>query len=354
MARKVCVIKGDDASPEVVLPTVDILEHVKLVIDFLWPPTGQEAMDKYGHGFPPEATQLVDSADCTLFGSASRFTGGALRYLRWGRKTYANLRPVKWVKGFWSPLKYPEGIDLVIVRENLEGLYPSREGDLADLAPLAFVNGMTGSLLDTSMKGKYAVRVITEENTRNICEAACELALKRKAAGGRGKVTVAAKYNMLAQSDGLFRKIAEDTVARYPDLTFEQLIIDNFGHQMIIDPHQFDVIVMPNEYGDVMADAAAALVGGLGLAPSACVGKDYAYFAPVHGTAPDIAGKNIINPTAMILSARMMLDYLGLEEQGETLQNAVYQVYAEGKHLTRDMGGESSTVDFCEAVKARL
>lgn len=353
MTKKVCVIEGDEASPEVVRPTVELLDGMKLGIDFLRPVTGQAAIDASGNSFPAEARAAVDEADCTLFGSTSDLTGG-LAYLRWGKRTFANYRPTRYVTGMRSPLRDPEGIDFVIVRENLEGLYPGREGNITDLAPLDLRDGITGGRLDTTAPGKYAVRIITEENTGNICRAACELALKRKALGSPGKVTVAAKYNMLVQSDGLFRRIAEETVAEYPGLTFQQLIVDNFAQQMIANPHQFDVVVMPNEHGDVLADGAAALIGGLGMAPSACIGRDYAYFEPVHGTAPDIAGMNIINPTAMILSAKWMLDYLGFEDAAGRLEKAVYAVYAEGAHLTPDQGGSSSTTEFCAAVRAQL
>jgi 3-isopropylmalate dehydrogenase len=351
--KKVCVVKGDDASPEFVLPTVEILEGMKLGIEFLWPATGEEGVQKYGSPFPPEAKRAVDEADCTLFGSARGMAGG-LGYLRWGKRTYANFRPVKWAKGMRSPLKEPEGIDFVVVRENLEGLYPGREGDIDRLEPLKITDFVTGEVLDTSKKGKFAVRIITEENTRNIAKATCDLAMKRKGKGGKGKVTVASKYNMLRQSDELFRRIVEETVKQYPKLTFAQQVIDNFCQQMIINPQQFDVVVMPNEHGDVMADGAAALVGGLGLAPSACFGEDYAYFEPVHGTAPDLRGKNLVNPTAMILSAKWMLDYLGLEEAAQRLEKAVFEVYEEGKYLTPDQGGSSSTTQFCQAVKDRL
>ena len=353
-AKRVCVIKGDDAAPEVVIPTVQILERMQLGIEFVWLTTGEEAVEKYGVGFPAAAKKAVDEADCTLFGSARdpRITG--LAYLRWGKKTYANFRPVKWVKGMRSPLKRPEGIDFVIVRENLEGLYPGREGDLDQLEPLKLTDFITGEILDTSKKGKFAVRVITEENTRNIAKAACELAVKRRAGGGKGKVTVVAKYNVLVQSDELFRRIVEETVRQYSELTFDQQLGDNFCQQMILNPHQFDVVVLPNESGDAFSDGAAGLVGGLGLAPSACFGKDYAYFEPVHGTAPDLAGKNIINPTAMLLSAKWMLDYLGFEEEAQRLEKAVYKVYEEGNYLTPDQGGSSSTTQFCEAVQNRL
>lgn len=354
MARKkVCVIKGDDASPEVMIPTVEILEGMKLGIEFLWPVTGDEAVQKYGSPFPPEAKKAVDEADSTLFGSTRGMEGG-LGYLRWGKKTYANFRPVKWMKGMRSPLKNPEGIDFVVVRENLEGLYPGREGDIERLEPLKLTDFVTGQVLDTSVKGKFAVRIITEENTRNIARAACDLAMKRKEKGGRGKLTVACKYNVLRQSDGLFRRIVEETASQYPELILDLQVIDNFCQQMIINPHQFDVVVMPNENGDVMADGAAGLAGGLGLAASSCYGKDYAYFEPVHGTAPDIMGKNIINPTAMILSAKWMLEYLGLEDAAQRLERAVYGLYEEGKALTPDQGGKATTTQFCRAVKERL
>jgi isocitrate/isopropylmalate dehydrogenase len=350
----VCVIKGDDAAPEVVSPTVQLLERMKLGIEFVWLTTGEEAIRRYGEGFPPAAKTAVDEAACTLFGSTRDPRTAGLAYLRWGKKTYANFRPVKWMKGMRSPLKRPEGIDFVIVRENLEGLYPGREGDLAQLEPLKLTEIKTGEIHDTSKQGKFAVRVITEENTRNIAKAGCDLALKRMAAGGKGKVTVVAKYNVLVQSDGLFRQIVEETVKQHPQLSFEQMLGDNFCQQMVINPHQFDVVVIPNESGDAFSDGAAGLVGGLGLAPSACFGDDYAYFEPVHGTAPDLAGKNMINPTAMLLSAKWMLDYLGFGEAAQRLEKAVYDVYAEGKHLTSDQGGSASTTQFCEAVQKNL
>ena len=353
MTSKICVVKGDDSSPEVVVPTVQILEGMNLDIEFLWPFTGEEAIAKYGNSFPQSAKQAVDEADCAIMGS-TRTTVGVHGYLRWGKRCYANIRPTKYVPGLRSPLKNPEGIDFIIVRENLEGLYPGWEGALGRLGPLNLTNSAIGQTLDTTVKGKFAVKVTTEDETRDICQAACQLALKRKLGGGQGKVTVSSKYNMLIQSDEMFRRIAEETVSEYPELTFDQLIIDNFAQQLIINPQQFDVVVMCNEHGDILADGAAALLGGLGLAPNACIGKDYAYFGSVHGTAPDITGMNIINPTAMLLSTGMMLEYLGFEAEASRLEEAVYQVYREGKCLTRDQGGTSSTTQFCEAVKANL
>jgi len=353
MTKKVCVVKGDDASPEVVLPTVQILDGMNLDIEFLWPLTGDEAIAKYGDTFPQSARQIIDEADCAIMGS-TRNVIGVHGYLRWGKRGFANIRPTKYEPGLRSPLKNPEGIDFVIVRENLEGLYPGWEGDIERLAPLNLTNSMTGLSLDTTLKGKFAVKITTEDETKAICQTACKLALQRKSKGGQGKVTVSSKYNVLTQSDEMFRRIAEETVKEYSELAFSEVIIDNFAQQLIINPQQFDVVVMCNEHGDILADGAAALIGGLGLTPNACIGKDYAYFGTVHGTAPDIAGRNIINPTAMLLSAGMMLEYLGFETEASRLERAVYKVYREGKHLTRDQSGTASTTQFCEAVKTNL
>ncbi len=353
MTKRVCVVKGEDAAPEVVVPTVQILEAMKLDIEFIWAETGDEAVAKYGTSFPESAKKMIDSSDCALMGS-TRNIRGVHGYLRWGKKCFANIRPTKYVPGFRSPLKNPEGIDFIILRENLEGLYPGWEGDIEQLARLKLKNDMLGLMLDTTMKGKFAVKVNTEAITRDICRVACELAMRRKANGGPGKVTVSSKYNLLMQSDEMFRRIAEETVRQYPGLTFGQLIIDNCAQQLVINPQQFDVLVMDNEHGDILADEAAALIGGLGLAPNACVGKGYAYFGSVHGTAPDIAGKNIINPTAMLLSGVMLLEHLGYDKEAARLEAAVYQVYKDGKYLSRDQGGNASTTQFCKAVRSNL
>jgi isocitrate/isopropylmalate dehydrogenase len=158
---------------------------------------------------------------------------------------------------------------------------------------------------------------------------------------------------MLPRSDGLFREVALRVALDYPDVDFQSFIVDDFAHRMIAAPRDLDVVVTPNLYGDILSDAAAALVGGLGLAPSGCYGDDYAYFESAHGTAPDIAGQNVINPTASLLSAAMMLDYLGFAEAGARLQAALERIYAEGRVLTRDQGGDASTTAFCDEL-ARL
>ncbi len=350
--RKVCVIQGDDASPEVVTPVVRLLERMKLPIRFSWPVTGDEALALHGDRFPLAARQAIDEADCAIMGSTRRILG-VHAYLRWGKQCYANIRPSYYFRGVRSPLRDPEGIDFVIMRENLEGLYPAAwEGEISRLKPLGLYNESLKMGLDSTNKGLFAIKITTEDGVKRICRSACDLAMQRKRSGGAGKVTVCSKYNALS-SDEMFRRIAEETCAEYPGLTFESMIIDNFAQQMILYPKQLDVVVTSNEYGDIMADGAAALVGGLGIAPNACVGDHYAYFGTVHGTAPDIAGLNVINPTAMLLGAAMMLKHLDLAADARRLESAVYSVYEEGTCLTRDQGGSATTTEFCECVAAR-
>jgi isocitrate/isopropylmalate dehydrogenase len=336
-------------------PTVEILQSLNLDISFIEFPSGEEGVKRYGSrgAFDQALREAIDQSDTTLFGSTNGTTGG-INHLRWGKKTFANVRPARWRPGFRSPLKNPEGIDFVIVRENLEDLYMGVEGDLSLLSSLPVTSWLTRKPLDTTPTGKFAIKVITEEATRRVTRFACELARKRQARGGKGKVTCSSKYNMLRDSDGLFRRIVEATVKEYPDLQYEQYIVDDFARRLVANPWDLDVVVMPNLYGDILSDVAAGTIGGLGLAPSGCYGETYAYFESVHGSAPDIAGRHIINPTATLLSAVLMLEYLGYEEAAARLDRAISHVYAEGRTLTSDQGGSALTTDFCAAVRNAL
>jgi len=348
--KRVVVIEGEDASPEAVRPTVALVSKLAQDIEWLTPPVGKPALQSHGSVFPDEARQTIDHSEATFFGATSGPSGPALFYLRWGKGTYANVRPTRWIPGYRSPLADPTGVDFIIVRENLEDLYMMVEGDLENLAPLNPTSLTARRPVVEMAPGKYALKVITEEGSRRIVRYAFDLARKRKAAGRPGKVIATSKYNMLPQSDGLFKKMAEEVAGAYPDIEFETFIVDDFAHRMVSAPQKLDVVVMPNLYGDILSDAAAGLAGGLGLAASGCYGDDYAYFESAHGTAPDIAGQNIINPTATILSAALMLEYLGFQEAAVTLRNALERVYAEGDILTPDQGGSASTTQFCEAI----
>lgn len=354
--KRVIVVDGDDASPEVMIPSVAILESLGLPIAFERPLIGAEAKRQVGEYFPDLTRAAIDASDATLFGSTSGASTQALFYLRWGKQTYANVRPCKWIPGFHSPLAHPEGIDFVIVRENLEGLYLGLEGDIEELAGLNLPARNGRPALNDIGPGKFAIKAITARGAERVIRYAFELARERgiKNHAAKSKVTVACKYNMLHVSDGYFKEIAGDIATEYPDIEMETYIIDDFLCRMITRPHDFDVIVMPNLYGDIMSDGAAGLIGGLGLAPSGCYGDDFAYFESAHGSAPDIVGKNIINPTATLLSGAMMLDYLEFSDAATRLRDAVTAVYKEGKLLTPDQGGNATTTAFCNAVSAQL
>jgi isocitrate/isopropylmalate dehydrogenase len=352
MGKRIAVIPGEDAAPEAMEASVALVDRMGLGLEWVFPAVG-EASRAAGEGtFPDKAKAEIDAADSTWFGATSGPSARALSYLRWGRQTYANVRPTRWSPGFATPLRDPTGLDLVIVRENLEDSYISLEGDLADLAPLNLTSRSLGAKAHEVGPGAYALKAITEAGSERVVRFAFELARRRK--GHPGKVTASAKTNMLPKTDGLFIEVARRVAGDYGDIEFESFIIDDFAHRLVLRPQRFDVIVLPNLYGDILSDAAAALAGGLGLAPSGCYGADSAYFESAHGTAPDIAGRGIINPTATLLSGAMMLQHLGLGDAAGRLTRAIDAVYAAGRALTPDQGGGASTREFCEAVFGAL
>jgi len=352
--KRVVVIEGEDASPEAVRPSLAVVDALGVDLEWLHPPVGQTALDACGSAFPDEARAAIDAADATLFGATSGPSALALLYLRWGRQTFANVRPVRFFVGARSPLAQPDGIDLVIVRENLEDLYVATEGELESLAPLGLRSPTLGRPLAELAPGRFALKVVTAAGARRVARFAFELARRRKAKGRPGRVTSGTKHNMLPRSDGLFRAQVEAVARDFPDVALETLLVDDLAHRIVLNPRELDVVLLPNQYGDILSDAAAALVGGLGLAPSGCYGDDYAYFESAHGTAPDLAGRNVINPTATLLSAALLLEHLGFGTAAERLEAAIAAVYAEGRHLTPDQGGAASTGEFCDAVVRRL
>ena len=349
----VCVIPGDDAAPEIMRPTVEILRALAPTMRFIEPPCGREAQERYATPFPDETRQAIDNADCTLFGASGGPSRPILWYLRWNKETYINVRPVRWYPGYRSPLVKPERIDYIIARDNLEGMYPPREGDLSELVHLAS-SASWWQAPPVDKVGAYAVKIATDEQMRRVAVAACELALQRQAAGYPGRVTLGAKYSIQPRTDGRLRSIVKETVRQYSSLSYQEFLIDDMARRLVASPETLDVIVLNNEHGDILADVSSGTIGGLGLSPSACYGENYAYFEPVHGSAPDLVGKNVINPTAMLLSGAMMLDYLGCGEQARMLEQAVAQVYAEGVVLPVDQGGQASTEEFVAAVRAGL
>jgi isocitrate/isopropylmalate dehydrogenase len=337
----------------VICPTVEILHLLATGIRFVKALSGREAIQHYDEAFPRETRRAIDDADCALFGASGGPSRPVLWYLRWGKQTFANIRPVRWRPGYRSPMLHPERIDYVIVRDNLEGMYPPREGDIAELGALPSSTAWWQAP-PIEKAGAYAVRVATDEQMRRVALAACELALQRQTNGYPGRVTLGAKYSILPRTDGRFRSIVREAVSAYPGLSYQEYLIDDLVRRMVAEPETLDVVVLGNEHGDILADAASGCIGGLGLSPSACYGNDYAYFEPVHGSVPDLVGKGIINPTAMLLSGAMLLDYLGYQAEAERLDSAIHQTYREGAELPIDQGGSATTIKFVAKVKSNL
>ena len=361
MTKKVVVVPGDESMPEAILPVVDILRSMKLDLNIQVLPTGPESLKKTDAELAKEVESAFKGADASFRGStAEHLKGrGSTRHMMSFRHTekplICQVRATKWLKGFNSPLKHPEGIDYLMVREGQEDVYRGIQGPLTDLAPLKLKEGRSGATLDTvNFHGGYLIKIITRERTLQTAEFGCQLALKRKKRGYPGKVTIVSKARIFPTTDGLFRQVCEETAAKYPELSYEWLSPDNFSNQMILNPRGLDVIIITNQFGDILSDAAGATIGGIGLCPSGVYGDDFASFAPIHGTAPDLFGKNIINPTSFIFAAKMMLEYLDMQKDANRLESALAKVYKNGKILTPDQGGKATTTEFCEAVKRNL
>jgi isocitrate/isopropylmalate dehydrogenase len=314
----VSVIKGEDAAPEAVDATLGLLRAIDAALDFTFP----------------------------LVGATSGASGIALFYLRFGKETFANVRPAKTIPGANSLLSNPDGIDFVVVRENLEGLYCGIEGDLSDLSSMTFTHPLGGPLQDRD--GMFSLKIVTPQGSERIARFAFELADSRNPDGG-GHVTVRAKHNVL-RADSLFVEAARTVSEDFPEVAFHENFIDNLARRMVAEPHALDVVLVPNFAGDIASDVAAGVIGGLGMMPSGCYGAHAAYFEPPHGTAPDLVGLGTINPTAQMLSAAMMLDHLGEPAHARTIRRAIATVFAESSTLPRDQRGNASTAEFTSAV----
>jgi len=323
---KIAVIPGPGIGAEVVPEAVRLLESTDLTFDFSYMEIGYEVFKKTGTPVPDDVLAGIRKTQACLFGATTTPVGvpgykSAIITLRRALGLYANVRPAK----SYPIQKSMKDVDLVIVRENTEGLYSGMEFELADSA--------------------YSIRVITRKATERISRFAFDLAMKR-----RKKVTVVTKANVLRMSDGLFLEVSRKVAEDYPDVEVEEAFVDVTAMRLILKPQIFDVIVTSNLFGDILSDEAAGLVGGLGLAPSANIGADYALFEPVHGSAPRLAGRGIANPMAAIMASKMMLDYLGESRWAERVENAVVTVLEEGKVLTPDLGGYSSTKQVTDAI----
>jgi isopropylmalate/isohomocitrate dehydrogenase-like protein len=323
---KLAVIPGPGIGGEVVPEAIRLLESTNLNFDCRYFEIGFEVWQKTGTPVPENVLAGVRETHACLFGATTTPVGvpgykSAIIMLRRSLGLYANVRPAK----SYPTQKGMKDVDLVIVRENTEGMYSGWEFKLPDSA--------------------YTIRVISRKATERITRFAFELAMKR-----RKKVTVVTKANVLRVSDGLFLEVAQKVAEDYPDVEVEEAFVDVTAMRLILKPNIFDVIVTSNLFGDILSDESAGLVGGLGLAPSANIGADYALFEPVHGSAPRLAGKNIANPMAAIMASKMMLDYLGENSWAERIESAIVSVLKEGKVLTPDLGGSSSTEQVTDAI----
>lgn len=332
MRHKVTLIPGEGIGPEVAAATRRILEAAGVQIDWEEIEGRADAPTAQGRYVNQAAIESVRRNRVALKGPmATAIAEGAPSVnvaLRKALDLYANLRPVKNLPGVKSHF---ENVDLILVRENTEDLYSGLEHEV--------VPGVVESL-----------KIITEKASTRIARFAFEYARRH----GRKKIHAIHKANIMKLSDGLFLKSVRTVAAQFPEIDYKELIVDNACMQIVMDPLQFDMLLLPNLYGDVMSDLAAGLVGGLGVVPSANIGDDCAMFEAVHGTAPDIAGKSLANPTALLLSSVLMLDHLGERAAGQRIERALEKVYREGKHTTRDVGGPAGTNQFTEAVIAAM
>ncbi len=335
MKHKVTLLPGEGIGPEVSAAVRRILDASGVQIE--WEVLEARAVES---DKPTTRSEVLNAAAVesvrrnrvALKGPmATAIAGGAPSVnvaLRKSLELYANLRPVKNLPGVKSHF---DNVDVVIVRENTEDLYSGLEHEV--------VPGVVESL-----------KIITEKASTRIAKFAFDYARRT----GRKKIHAIHKANIMKLGDGLFLRSVRAVAEKYPEITYKELIVDNACMQIVIDPAQFDILLLPNLYGDVMSDLAAGLVGGLGVVPSGNIGDEGAIFEAVHGTAPDIAGKGIANPTALLMSAILMLNYVGEAYTADRVEQALWRVYREGKMLTRDLGGTASTGAFTDAMIAAL
>ena len=332
MKRKITLIPGDGIGLEIMYAAKEIIDAATNNIDWEEVRAGNTAFEKYGVLIPEVTLKSIEKNKIALKGPITTPVGKGFRSinveLRQRFNLYANIRPVKSYEGIDSLYK---NVDLVIVRENTEDLYKGIEHMVTPDAA-------------------ESIKIITKDASEKIVDYAFRLALKEK----RTKVTLTHKANIMKLTDGLFLESGRRIAAKYPNVKFEDVIVDAMSMKLIMNPHDYQVIVAPNLYGDILSDMASGLIGGLGMAPSANIGEDIAIFEPVHGSAPDIAGKNIANPTSAILTGILMLKYIGEERAALNVENALKTVLKNKEKHTKDIGGSLTTSKFKNEVLHNL
>ncbi|WP_054937373.1 isocitrate/isopropylmalate dehydrogenase family protein [Moorella stamsii] len=332
MKHVVTLIPGDGTGPELIAAARRVLDASGAGLEWEVMVAGETAQEKYGSVLPEETLASIRKNGVALKGPITTPVGTGFRSvnvaLRKELDLYANIRPARNLPNV--PSRY-EGVDLVIFRENTEDLY-------------AGIEHMVGE------EAAESIKIITRKGSERIARAAFEYARRN----GRKRVTAGHKANIMKFSDGLFLRTFYEVAQDYPDLTADDRIVDNLSMQLVQKPEQYDVLVLPNLYGDILSDLCAGLVGGLGVAPGANIGDRAAVFEPIHGSAPKYAGQNKVNPLATILSGVMMLEHLGEKEAAGRIQKAILAVLAEGKYLTYDLGGNAGTSEMADAIVRQL
>ncbi len=327
MSNKITLIPGDGIGPEVIYATKEIIDKSGADIEWEILNAGMCVMDEYNTPLPDEVVESIKNNKVALKGPITTPIGTGFRSVNVGLRQklnlYANIRPIKSYEGIDTLHK---NVDFVIVRENTEGLYIGIEHKVGDEAC-------------------ESIKIITKKASDRIVKFAFELAKKEN----RKKVTATHKANIMKLSDGLFLKCAKDVAKDY-DIEFEDVIVDAMSMKLVMNPQNYDVVVAPNLYGDILSDMSSGLIGGLGMAPGANIGEDIAVFEPVHGSAPDIAGKNLANPISCILTGVMMLKYIGENDAALKIESALEKVFKQKDKLTKDLGGPLGTKEFAKAV----
>jgi isocitrate dehydrogenase (NAD+) len=328
--KSITVIRGDGIGPSIVNAAIEILDHMKCGLSYEYVEAGLAAVESSGELLPEATLESIRRNRVVLKGPLTTPVGDGFTSinvsLRQKFQLYANIRPV--ISFVGTKARF-ENVDIITVRENTEGMYSGRGQTVSDDDRIA-----------------EALSVITRDGAERLLKFAFELARRN----GRKKVTVVHKANILKSTSGLFLRVARELAAGYPEIEMNEMIVDNACMQLVMNPQQFDVIATTNLFGDILSDLCAGLVGGLGMAPGANIGKDCAIFEAVHGSAPDIAGKNLANPSSVILASCQMLEHIGLPEKASHIRQALRQVIALGDHTTGDLGGSASTTEFTEAV----
>lgn len=339
--KVVTALGGDGIGPEVVNATVLILEGMNINgLEILKMQCGESAMKTHGKPFPEESKKAVDNSDAVLFGATHETAVQVIAYLRWGLGNFANVRPIKYFKGMDTNLKpeLVENINYTFIRETTEGCYAAagKEGKLTKLIKKGLI--YKPDIERWTEDAIYGLRVVSPRATDRVGRVACEICMKRKVEGiGKGLLEIVCKPNIFRQQDGMFiKRISKIAESEFPEIKVETYIVDDFAARLIRFPDYHDTIVIPNMMGDILSDEAAQIVGGLGVAGSGVYGPKIPYFEPTHGSAPDIAGQNVANPSATIVSATMMLDYLGYESESKKLMSALKNTLAGGLEVEKN------------------